>query len=127
MATPALRGDYADKLTDAIRFAEHHRTRARDIAREIKDRVRHELTLRYTAIEMQAPRLQHEIDVIADARTSADARWKVAVGNERWGDDLATMYAGIVTTRQNAYIIEQNREIINLLGQVRDALGTGSS
>lgn len=127
MATPALNGNYADKLADAIQFAETYRTRARDIAHEIRDRVRHELTLRYTAIEMQAPRLQHEIDVIADARTSANPRWKVAVGNERWGDDLATMYAAIVATEQSDFIIGQNAAIINLLGEIRDALRAKSS
>lgn len=127
MPTPALEGTYRDKLVDALRFAETNRANARDIALGVKDRVRRELAARYSAIEMLAPRLRAEIEVIADARTGADPRWKLAVSNERWGDDLVTVYSGVVLVHQMDHIIEQNRDALALLREIRDALGTKSS
>lgn len=126
MPTPALSGDHRDKLADAVAFAEINRRRARRIAAETQDRVRAELTARHSAIEMRVPD-EVEVAVVADARTSANPRWKVAVSNERWGDDLATMYAAIVATEQSDFIIGQNAAIINLLGEIRDALRAKSS
>lgn len=127
MSAPALEGDHRTKLASAIAFAERNRIRADAIAAEIKERVQHELAQRYTAIEMRAPRLRREIDIIADTRIGADSRWKLAVANEHWGNEIATMYAAVVLTEQSDFSIGQSAVIINLLGEIRDALRAKSS
>lgn len=118
---PALEGNTLARFYDALRFSETNRQRAADIASRRLVGTAQRLRKLHRSQDLPPPS-DLEIEVANDVAVGQDGRWKLAVSNEQWGARLAAMYGVAVVVEQNEQIISQNRAIIVLLGQLRDAL-----